>query len=187
MTQNEMVDKLTRLFNSEKYENEQLAELTAFCSSIPEEDRERVTGHLSRHRKWRSPIMVAEIRESCSEMGVLLSGQKSEQKVIPLVCEACETSYQFQHAVTDEEETRGLHCRCPKCGLPGSDQLTAHGYARMDGNHLIPTWFRAECEHFRDQKWESGSFYNAPKHEPLIPIPVIQPQTKSGTPWEQLF
>ena len=74
-----------------------------------------------------------------------------------ITCEACEREYMFACIVSDEEEIEGVHCRCPNCGLPGSDQLLAHSYIRLI--HKLPAWFYREIDHFRMMVLPGGYFH----------------------------
>ena len=73
-----------------------------------------------------------------------------------LTCEACETAYTFARIVNDADEAAGVFCRCPNCGLPGSDQILAHQYRYLIKK--IPDWFIKEKEHFLQQLQPGGYF-----------------------------
>ena len=87
----------------------------------------------------------------------------SEVERFQLTCEACETPYTFARVVTDADEAGGVFCRCPNCGLPGSDQILAHQYKYL--SHKIPDWFIREKEHFLQQLQPGGHFQGGRYHK----------------------
>ena len=94
----------------------------------------------------------------------------SEVERFQLTCEACETPYTFARVVTDADEAGGVFCRCPNCGLPGSDQILAHQYKYL--SHKIPDWFIREKEHFLQQLQPGGHFQGGRYHKGGREIPV---------------
>jgi hypothetical protein len=150
-----MLQKLQSYFNSDPYSDELVSQLSDFIDTLPERDREKVYDRVVQERKYRSPVLVNDIRAAAEYLGVPFSKAYQVEK-FKLTCEACETVYTYAPAVTTEDELTGVFCRCPNCGLPGSDQLLAHRYERVC--HTTVAWFPREIAHFRAQIREGGAF-----------------------------
>ena len=142
MTSTQMLDRLKDYFNAEAYSDELVSQLSDFIESIPEKDHERVYSRLVHYRKWRSPVLVDDLRDACEYLEVAYTKPKTAEK-FQLTCEACETKYIFKEIVNDEEEAQGIFARCPNCGMRGSDQLLAHRSAELNHGKL-PEWFEED-------------------------------------------
>lgn|SRR5208282_877510 len=174
MTTPQMLEKLQNYFNADAYSEELSSQLFDFIDIIVEKDRQKVYDRIVKERQYRSPVLVNDIRRVCDYLGVAFTKQPQAEK-FRLTCEACEREYMFKQVVSDEEEEAGVYCRCPNCGLPGSDQLLAHRYAAMQRGQM-PEWFALLCAHFRAETGPGGQFKGGriAQRGPLVPVPVFK-------------
>jgi hypothetical protein len=159
-----LINKLQSYYPG-KYGDERIASLDRFIGDIDQADHERVFEWIIENRALQSAVGVADIKQACVALGV---GFRAVQAVrpVPIECGACETVYKFLHAVsvTDQLE-HGIHARCPKCGLPGSDQQTAEIYTERNGGEEPAWWVRVKDTYrgyVKDDRW-GGGFWNPVK------------------------
>lgn len=105
-----------------------------------EETREKIINWLFANRPKNYGLDIPAINEAIKETG---SGAAASEYVpaIKLKCDACQMEYQWVQITNDAmKHDKGLHETCPRCGLPGIDQIEAGRYAdQREGNQ--PDWY----------------------------------------------
>ena len=111
------------------------------------ETRERIINWLFDNRPRNYGLDIPAINEAIKETG---SGAVYGEYVPArkMKCDACAIEYQWVQVTSDTfRHDKGLHESCPRCGLPGIDQINADKYARQrEGNQ--PEWYarlKARC------------------------------------------
>lgn len=152
-----LISKLSGYFPG-KYGSERLEALDRFVENIDQKDHEAIYDWITENRAVSSPVGKKDLKDACVALGIPF---RSAEEAAPqrLECLACGTSYLFLLAVdTWQEVERGIHCRCPCCGMPGADQLKALAVAAMQEGRS-PEWFGREIAHYHD-KWHNGQWNN---------------------------
>lgn len=117
-----LVNELTGYFSG-KYSGERLEALDSFVSGIPSEYHPKIREYIIENRQLQSAIGVSDIKQACLAIGVpFRAAAIHAPKHLDCVC--CGRGYKFLPAVNEYQQLEeGIHCRCPDCGFPGSDQL----------------------------------------------------------------
>jgi uncharacterized protein (DUF983 family) len=145
-----------------QYSSERIAQLRRFSDNIPEVELDRVFDAITEERSANTAITVADIKESCSRVGV--SYRHSEYIVDKKVtCDACGEEYKYTPAPTEEAISRyNIHDRCPNCGFQYGWTKTMQDYAEY-GNR--PEWYDRYIAMFHGNGYgigkQHGRWYNA--------------------------
>lgn len=159
-----LIPKLTGYFPA-KYGTERLVALERFLKPIDEEFHGKIFEWIIENRDKAGAVGVTDIKQACVALGI---GFRETSAISPrnLSCAACGHEYRFLPSVCDSQQLdENLHCRCPVCGMRGSDQLMAEQYTIM-AEGKPPAWYERDKTYYatRPGTWgikQDRNFFDA--------------------------
>lgn len=141
MTPEEMVQELTEYFSG-NYGPVLLRRLTETCSNIPQEERRHVIEVIEEDNAPNFKCGVKAIADVCRKLSIPF--HKSENYYVPAedwTCDACGLQFKYAMIVSyDDKHDRGIHDKCPRCGMTPSDTIYAREIAKRQRGKPWPRY-----------------------------------------------